>query len=48
MKCEKCGKKILGNPWIWETEELCEDCYVEIAAEDYNRGYDAMLEEEWK
>ena len=48
MDCEECGKPIIGNPWIWDVKELCEDCFVEIAAEEYNRGYNDMIEEQKK
>jgi len=48
MKCEKCKEKIKGNSWMWDAKDLCEECFVEIAAENYNNGYDTMIEEEKK
>ena len=46
MKCEKCKKKIKGNSWIWDVDELCEECFIEIAAKEYNKGYDEMIKEQ--
>ena len=46
MKCKNCGKIIKGNPWIWSSDELCEDCFVEVAAKEYNQGYDKMIRDQ--